>query len=140
MIMANQSVTLQLPDDLYTRIQRRAQAAQHSIEDELVTLVLAGSLETPSLPDDLVSSLDHLTLLDDADLWRAARSHLAPADAERLEAIHLKRQRVGLDAVEEDEQTLLSRAYDRFMLIRAQAAYLLAQRGHDVSSLLLKQP
>lgn len=135
--MANQSVTLQLPDDLYTRIQRRAQQAQHSIEDELVLLVLAGSLETPSLPDDLVSSLDQLTLLDDAELWRAARSHLAPDDAERLEELHLKQQRVGLDAGEEGTQALLARVYERFMLIRAQAAYLLAQRGHELSSLLL---
>ena len=125
--MAIQSVTVHLPDELYSRVQRRAQEARHSLEDELVALVQMGTEQTSDLPDELVSALDQLTLLDDADLWRATRSHLASADAKRLESLHLKRQRVGLDGAEEGEQAQLTRAYERFMLIRAQAASLLIQ-------------
>jgi hypothetical protein len=136
--MAAQPVTIHLPGDLYSRVQQRAQEAHRSIEDEVLALVQEGTEQASDLPEDLVSTLDQLTLLDDDDLWRAARSHLAFTDAERLEALHLKRQRVGLDLAEENEQTQLARAYERFMLIRAQAASLLSQRGHDVSSLLVQ--
>jgi hypothetical protein len=73
--------------------------------------------------------------LDDEALWRAARTRL-PADAvEELERLHLKRQRQGLTASEDEQVAALVRQYERVMLVRAQAAALLKERGHDVSVL-----
>jgi uncharacterized protein YnzC (UPF0291/DUF896 family) len=75
-------------------------------------------------------------VLDDAELWRAARSRLAAEDAERFEELNAKRQREGLTSDEDRESAALVRRYERAMLVRAQAAALLKERGHDVSSLL----
>ncbi len=80
-----------------------------------------------------------MSVLEDESLWRAARAHLAPADARRLEELHQKRQREGLEDAEAWELGPLVRQYERFLLVRAQPAALLKQRGHDVSG-LLSQP
>ena len=88
------------------------------------------------LPADLSEAISPLSLLDDAALWRAARSRLASETAAQLEALHLKRQRDGLTATEEQILAGLVRQYERVMLVRAQAAALLKQRGQDVSELL----
>jgi hypothetical protein len=76
-----------------------------------------------------------LALLDDESLWRAARGRLAAEAAERIEQLHLKRQRDDLTETEVQELAALMRRYERAMLVRAQAAALLRQRGHDITSL-----
>jgi len=48
--------------------------------------------------------------------------------------LHLKRQREGLTATEAAEAAGLTRQYERVMLVRARAAALLRERGHDVTS------
>jgi hypothetical protein len=88
------------------------------------------------LPADLESSLTQLSLLDDEALWRAARTTLAADAARQLEELHLKRQREGLNEHEAQTAAALIQQYERVMLVRAQAAALLKQRGQDVSSLL----
>jgi hypothetical protein len=54
-----------------------------------------------------------------------------------MERLHLKRQREGL--TENETQALNNQVhqYEQTMLIRAQAAALLKQRGHDVSGLVV---
>lgn len=90
------------------------------------------------LPDELEQAIAPLFAFDDAALWEAARSRLPVDAAERLEALHFKRQREGLTDFETQETELLVRAYERAVLVRAQAAALLKQRGHDVSVLLVQ--
>jgi len=87
------------------------------------------------LPADLNEAISPLTLLDDQALWRAARSHLPAEAAAQMENLHLKRQREGLTEAEVQMLAGLVRQYERMMLVRAQAAALLKQRGHDVSEL-----
>jgi hypothetical protein len=88
------------------------------------------------LPQDLEDAISPLALLDDEALWRAARTHLSVDVSERLEELHTKRRREGLTDAEAQTLAALLRQYERAMLVRAQAAALLKQRGHDVSSLL----
>ena len=73
---------------------------------------------------------------NDEALWLVARSRLAEEAAAHLEELHLKRQREGLTEAEALTLAGLVRQYERAMLVRAQAAALLRQRGHDVSELL----
>jgi plasmid stability protein len=135
-LMAVHPVTLELPSTLYSRVKERAVRTQRSVEDELLD-VLAGAIPaSEELPPDLAEALAPLALLDDAALWRAARSHLPATAAARLEALHLKRQSEGLSDTESGDVARLVRQYERVMLVRARAAALLEQRGHDVSSLL----
>jgi len=129
-------VTLDLPNILYTRVKQRAAQTQRSVEDELLDVLASALPANDDLPADLTEALAPLALLDDTALWRAARTHLPLTAAARLEALHLKRQSEDLSDVENAAVAKLVRQYERAMLVRARAAALLAQRGHDVSSLL----
>jgi plasmid stability protein len=131
-----QSVTVRLPEPLYRQLQRRAQQTRRTVEDELVELVTSAVPLDEELPPDLAEAIASMGVLDDAELWRAARSRLAAEDAERFEELNAKRQREGLTSDEDRESAALVRRYERAMLVRAQAAALLKERGHDVSSLL----
>ena len=133
--MTIQSVTLNLPGHLYNRLKRRAEQAHRTVEAELLEVVASAVPVADELPAELNEAISPLALLDDEALWRAARSHLPAEAAAQMENLHLKRQREGL--IEAEAQTLagLVRQYERTMLVRAQAAALLKQRGHDVSEL-----
>ena len=56
--------------------------------------------------------------------------------SQELEALHLKQRDEGLSQDEDVARARLIREYEQTMLIRAQAARLLKDRGHDVSTLL----
>ena len=131
--MALQTVTLKMSDALYHRLQRRAEQTHRSVEDEMLDLLASAMPTDDELPADLLEALAPLPALNDAALWRIARSRL-PADVStELEELHLKRQRDGLTAAEAERAADLVRQYDRTMLLRAEAALLLKERGHDVS-------
>lgn len=134
-----QPVTLQLPSVLYHHLKRRAEQARRSVEDELIEVVATAVPVGDELPADLSEAISPLSLLGNDDLWRAARSHLSTEASAQLEGLHLKRQSEGL--TESEEQTLASlvRQYERAMLVRAQAAALLKQHGHDVSVLVAEK-
>jgi plasmid stability protein len=128
-------MTLNLPGTLYGRLKRRAERANRSVEEELLDVLAAAIPDREELPDDLAKALAPLALLKDDDLWRAARSRLAADLAAQLEDLHLKKQREGLADAEAQHLASLIRQYERAMLIRAEAAALLHQRGYDVTEL-----
>lgn len=133
--MTVRSVTLELPNVLYEKVQRRAEQAHRSVEDELVEVVATAMPSFDHLPQDITEALVQLTHLDDSALWQAARSTLPSDQASEMEALNLKQQREGLT---DDEQQLLNRLlrrYEQNVLVRAKAAALLKQRGHSVSEL-----
>jgi hypothetical protein len=134
--MATQTVTVEFPEHLYRELQSRAAQAQRTIEDELLATFTMSMPENSALPADFVSVLDSLALLDNDSLWRAARSRLATEAAAELEELHQKQQREGLTAQEAQAEAALIRQYERAMLVRAQAAALLHDRGEDISGLL----
>ncbi len=133
--MAQQMVMLNMPDELYRRLRRRAEQAHRSVEDEVLELVATAIPVDDEVPADLLEALAPLPSLSDAALWRVARSLLPAEVSAELEALHLKRQRETLTAAEAERVAELVRQYDRTMLLRAEAALLLKQRGHDVSEL-----
>jgi hypothetical protein len=108
---------------------------RRSVEAELVAVVSFALPTLDDLPADIADELAQLAYLTDAELWQAARTTLPLKDSERMQVLLLKRQREGLSATEEREAKRLAHRADRTMLVRAQAAVLLKDRGHDVSSL-----
>jgi len=134
--MTIQTLTIQLPDRLYARLRHRAQQANRSVEAELVDLLSTAMPGEDELPDELSQELSGLEQLDDTALWQAARGRLAVEISLRMEKLHRKRQREGLSSADARALSELVRQYERAMLIRAQAAALLNQRGHDVSKLV----
>lgn len=135
-VVVSKHLTLNLSDSLYDKLRRRAEEAHRTIEEELQDLMAAGLAASEALDPDLEAAVTQLATLDDAALLRAARATLPAAAAEELETLHDKRQREGLTEEEARTAAALTRRYEHSMLVRAEAAALLAQRGHDVSSLL----
>ena len=133
--MALETVTVRLPDVLYRKIEQRARRMQRSVEDELVAVVVEALPVLEELPADISDELDQLAFLSDEELWEVARTTLPPEDSERMQALLLKRQRKGLTPEEQQEAERLLHRYDRTMLVRARAAVLLKERGHDISTL-----
>jgi hypothetical protein len=134
--MAAHPVTLRLPAPLYARFSSRAERAQRSLEAELLEAVATIAAEEEETARDVAEAVAALELLSDADLWRAARNPLAKADRSRLEALNLKQQKENLTPAEMETLEGLLLQYDWAVLLRAEAARLLKQRGHDVSGLV----
>jgi plasmid stability protein len=135
--MAGRSVTVELPDDLYERLQRRAVEAQRSLGDEVVELLRASeSGESDGLPEGLEAELARLETLDDAALWKIARRRVSVRKSRRMESLNFKRQSAGLNRAERRVAEQLLEEFDRHMLIRAQVLLLLKQRGYDIDAFL----
>ena len=128
-------LTVTLPTGLYDELKQRAALTRRSIEDELVR-TLGEALPSSAGVMEVESTLASLTAMDDAALWRVAESRVTSADSSRLTELADKRQRVGLDAVELREARDLVQQHDRVLVIRAEAAALLRQRGHDIGRLV----
>lgn len=134
--MSTQIVTLEIPAELYTRIMQRAERSKRSVEAEFLDVLTHAVHEPETLPSELAQAIEPLEGLDDVQLWKAARERLANAISAELEALNVKQQRSGLTASEQQRADELGFEYDRVMLVRARAAAILRERGHDVSSLL----
>jgi hypothetical protein len=137
--MAGRTVTIEVPDELYDRLSRRAAAAQRSVAAEVVELVAAAMSDDDDLPPELKSELARMETLDDEALWRAAQPSFTVRQSRRLESLHFKLQDEGLTEAERAEEQALLRAADRSMLIRAQALALLKQRGRDIAPLIARR-
>lgn len=132
----SQTLTLSVPEPLYQRLKERAEQTQRSVEAEMLEVLVTAMPEGNGLPQDLEAALAPLALLEDAALWRAAQSRLAAEATAQIEELHLKRQREGLTDAETQALAALMQQYERAMLVRAQAARILHQRGHDVAGLV----
>lgn len=130
--MFMQSITVQLPDNLYQRMRRRARERNRSIEDEVIEVVEQAVTTVAPSTAELLEQLPHLA---DDDLWRAARLHVASDRAKRMQRLVWKQQGEGLTAAQEDEAQQLQQHAQQVMLIRAEAAALLVERGFNVDSL-----
>lgn len=96
-------------------------------------LSMAAVLALASESPDLNVPLAQMTYLNDAALWQAARSTLPSEQRERLAALHETQHRRPLSIGEQAEEQALLKLYREVVLVRAQAAVLLKQRGYDVS-------
>ena len=134
--MATQTLTVQLPDRLYSRLEQRASQSNRSLEAELIEVLATAIPVDADLPPEIAKEIAHLEHLDDASLWQTAQASLTAEMSDRLEQMHFKQRREGLSEIESHTLAALVRQYEQTMLIRAQAAMLLKKRGHDVSKLV----
>ena len=138
-MMTAHTVTLRLPSPVYEQYKRRAEQTHRSVEAELLDAVTTAAPEEETLPQDLADAIAEVETLDGDALWQAARSTFPPEASAELEALHFKRQDEGLTESEQETASNLVRQYERAMLVRARAAVLLKERGHDISGLLVRE-
>jgi plasmid stability protein len=136
--MSTQTVTLQIPDELYAQFRQRADRSQRSVEAEVLTVLTEAVSESDELPPELAQAIEPLARLGDREFWEAARGQLPAEVSAELQLLHHKQQRDGLSGPERERADELCLEYDRAMLVRARAAVLLKERGYDVGSLLEK--
>jgi hypothetical protein len=136
MAMTTETISVQLPEALYRRLERLA-ALTHRPVESLVVQTLSSSI--PPLPDDLPApTRDALTALEDlsdAELWQMLRSTFPEAQYEHYAELR-EQQRAG--TISPDGQAALdtlSQAADVLSLRKAYAAVLLKWRGHRLPSL-----
>jgi hypothetical protein len=134
--MAQQVITVAVPQETYESFRRQAEEQRHSIEEAVLEAMQAALSEGESGTHEQHQVLSALTLLDTESLWQIVRRGAETEDVLLLAALNRKRQREGLTVGEERAVESLIRQHDRAVLIRAQALALLAQRGEDLSEVL----
>jgi len=131
--MLGQTVTLQLPEKLYRRLDNTARATQRPLEDVLLQALQVGSPPGwDDAPPEFQAELAEMDRQDDETLWEVFRAQLPQEDVTRYDEL-LDLHREG--TLTESQQIELERlrfAADRHMLRKAQAAVLLRWRGHTV--------
>ena len=128
------TVTLQIPDGIYCRLEVQAKARSQSLEEILVHALNVGSPpDVNDVPIELKADLDSMS--DDALLiLMQEKKPIADFDCYD-ELLDLKADRLLLSA-ETEELGRLRKESDIFMLRKAQAAVLLKWRGYSVSDRL----
>ena len=136
--MSNYPVTLTLPAHIYDRVRQAAEASDQPIERVLLQhLEEAFSPPLPALLPDEQAELDALAHLSDDALWTIAREQMPEDRQVRLQALMDRNSQEALEETEQGELSSLVEQSQRLMLRKAQAAALLAGRGHQVSPQML---
>jgi hypothetical protein len=131
--MTLRTVTMQLPENLYLRLQHTARATQQSFEEILLRALQVGSPPTwETASAEFQADLAALDRLDDAALWRIARSRATRTPMDRYQTLLDKNADESLSAEEREELTQLRTEFDRQMLRKVHAAALLQWRGHQI--------
>lgn len=131
--MSTESVTLQLPVNLYRRVQSVARTMKRPLETFLLDAVTTALPLLNDLPASLANDVSNFALLNDAALWREARRTWSASEQEQLDELLYRKEAGDLDKKGQRALDHLLAEYDRLMLTRAQAALLLKQRGYDVT-------
>lgn len=129
--MTIHQITVALPELLYLRLERTAQATRQPLADVLLRAVEVGSPPGwEDAPSEFQTDLAALDRLDDDALWSIARSRQTEHDLVRYTVLLEKNAAGALTLAERAELKTLRTEADRFMLRKAQAAAILRWRGH----------
>ena len=132
-MMISQSLTLQLPDHIYQRLQRVAQTTRQPME-VVAYQSLQGNLPPliEDVPDEWRGDLIEFEQLDDEALWKIAQEQLLKTQWERHQELLQRNQDGVLTDDERGELTRLRTAADRFVFRKSYALALLKWRGHAI--------
>jgi len=131
--MPLRKLTINVPENIYIRLQQAAHATNQSLDEVLLRVVRTGSPPAwDDVPAEYQSDLAALERLDDQSLWRIARSHQFETDYTRYQDLLDKNRNGTISTAESYELDQLRTASDRFMICKAHAVALLKWRGHQI--------
>jgi hypothetical protein len=129
--MLVETVTLQLPEPLYRRLESNARAMNQTLEDTALHALQVGSPpDWDDVPAEFQTKLAEMDRLSDDALWQIARSNKSEQQMDRYNELVEKNE---IDRLTESERLELERLrneIDRFVLHKAHANALLRWRGH----------
>jgi hypothetical protein len=132
-VMTVRTITMQLPENMYLRLQQTAQATRQSFDTVLLRALQVGSPPAwETAPAEFQTDLAALDRLDDTALWRLVRTRATPTQMDRYQVLLDKNANQTLSAKERKELTQLRMDLGRQMLLKVHAAALLQWRGHQI--------
>jgi plasmid stability protein len=134
--MAEETLTLNMPESLYQRLKLRAEAEHRSLEEAALAALAASLPEADQISPELERLLHSMASLDDEALWRAAMNEVGRKANSGIRRLRAKRRTRGLTVAEQERLAELLRQEEQGMLIRSHALLLLKQRGRDIEPLL----
>jgi hypothetical protein len=127
------TITIELPETLYLRLQQTARATRQSLEATMLRALQVGSPPSwETAPAEFQTDLAALDRLDDAALWRIARTRAVPEQMDRHQALLDENANRTLSTEARQELAQLRTDLDRQMLLKVHAAALLQWRGHQI--------
>ncbi len=131
--MTVRKITLNLPENIYIRLQQAAQATKQSLDQIILRAVQMGSPPRwDDIPAEHQADLAALERLDDDSLWRIARARQIEANFDRYQDLLDKNRNERISYAERSELNELRVESDRFMIRKAHAAALLRWRGNQI--------
>ena len=110
--MTSHIITLELPENIYIRLQHAARATKQSLNDMLIRAIQTGSPPGwEDVPAEFQADLAALDRMDDRSLWRIAGSRQPESNFVRYQAL-LDRNRNG--TISDAEAAELSRATEYY--------------------------
>jgi len=134
--MRSQVITLHLPDHLYQRLGKAADALQQTLDDVALQSIRAGL--PPSLdqvPERFRTDLRAMSRLSDKTLWQIARRDLDDDKAALYESLLDQNRRGELCEADQARLDTLREEADLLMLRRSYAYALLKWRGHRIPTM-----
>ncbi|MBM3234747.1 hypothetical protein FJZ31_00435 [Candidatus Poribacteria bacterium] len=132
-----QSVTLQLPEVIYERVRRAAEATKRPVEEVLVKTIEA---MMPPTVDDLPLSYreEFLSMesLSDYELLKVAESIMPPTQQRRYSFLLRKNQKGTLTEKEREQLAQLGAEARKLTLRKSHAYAILKWRGHRIPTLV----
>lgn len=131
-----QIVTLQLPEAIYERIKRTAEATNCLLEDVLLrTIELALPPSVEDLPLEYQREFIEMESLNDEELWKIAESKM-PTGRQRRYSLLLRKNQAGmLKNIEKQQLTDLGAEARKLTLRKAHAYAILKWRGYRIPTL-----
>jgi hypothetical protein len=124
---------MELPETLYLRLQQTARATRQSLEATMLRALQVGSPPSwETAPAEFQADLAALDRLDDAALWRIARTRATPDQMDRYQTLLDQNANRTLSTEAQQELSQLRTDLDRQMLLKVHAAALLQWRGHQI--------
>ena len=133
--MSIHPVVVELPEDIYERVERTAKGLKQPVQQALMKIVEAGLPSLSKVPPEYQPELEALEAMSDEKLWEIARSEMAAAQQDRLDHLLQKNQAEDLSETEQQELDQLHAEANRLMLQKSYAHVLLKWRGHQVPKL-----
>ena len=131
--MSVESVTLEVPERIYRRLENTAEAMRRSIEEIMLHSLDVGSPPVwDDVPAEYQAELASLDRLEDDALQQISRSAKNSEQMKRYDELLSRNQDSALSTNEKIELQNLRQEAELFMLRKAHAAALLRWRGHTV--------
>ncbi len=124
------TITVSLPDDLSAKVHAIAKNNNQSVEEVMVNYVRSFAEPLPNLAPDVQAELDALQYLSDDILWTIAQKQMSSKAQSHARDLMTKNNHEPLTQTEQSELDQLVEQADHLMLLKAEAANILRQRGH----------